>query len=254
MSKLEDGFDVKTKRGESFGIDMIQHFDYNDLYRLMSSVSFGFALRDPLILNDAKNLSMKDDIVPPEFYSKFARMERAVLMQGQKVMNQAHYNRQESLFCVVDGFAELRLVPHIYRQQVYAPQTIKNEQIKDILKEFTDPGELNEVMTDEVAWKRFVRLSPVNFFEPDLSKYPAFAEIGEHLYSVELAKGDCLFIPAFVYHQVYAYGDEESEVAKSRAKNRTGEKPLATMVSMIYESNSRNLLNFYDALEINLLK
>jgi hypothetical protein len=67
-------------------------------------------------------------------------MERTVLMQGQKLMTQAHYNRQESLFCVVDGFAELRLVPHIYRQQVYAPQTIKNEKIKDILREFTDPG------------------------------------------------------------------------------------------------------------------
>jgi hypothetical protein len=111
---------------------------------------------------------------------------------------------------------------------------------------------LDEIMTNEVAWKRFVRLSPVNFFEPDLSKYPAFAEIGENLYSVELGAGDCLFIPAFVYHQLYAYGDEESEAAK--AEEGTGMKPLVTIVSLVYESHSRNLLNFYDALEINLLK
>jgi hypothetical protein len=59
LSKLEDGFDLELKRGESFGIDKLQHFDYAELYRLMSSVSFGFAIRDPLILNDAKNQSMR---------------------------------------------------------------------------------------------------------------------------------------------------------------------------------------------------
>lgn len=45
--------------------------------------------------------------------------------------------------------------------------------------------------------------SPVNFFEPDYSVYPLFEDI-DRKYTVLLHEGDCLYVPAYYYHQYVA--------------------------------------------------
>jgi hypothetical protein len=90
--------------------------------------------------------------------------------------------------CSVDGYVQLKLVPHIYRQEVYAG---KNKIITDPDAQSSkeepvyEPSEVNE--------------SPVNFFDPDYQLYPLFGEI-ERRYTVLLHDGDCVFIPAFYFH------------------------------------------------------
>lgn len=52
--------------------------------------------------------------------------------------------------------------------------------------------------------------SPVNFFNPDLEKYPLFAKVkGKML--VEIGPGDILFLPSFWWHHVKS--SEERNIA-----------------------------------------
>lgn len=98
-------------------------------------------------------------------------------------MTKPHYDRQEQILCAIDGRLSVMLVPHIYRQEVYA------DNLKDSI--YFDPKVLSKDQPNVAA---------VNFFIPNLEKYPYFTDVQK--FSVVLSKGDCLFIPAYYFHQM----------------------------------------------------
>lgn len=97
------------------------------------------------------------------------------VIQGQTFVHSAHYERYEQLFCAIEGFFQFKLVPHIYRQEVYAgkPKMFPSSEAET-------GDQLQELLS--------VNQSPVNFFEPDFDTYPLFSEIGRK-YSVQLLIG-----------------------------------------------------------------
>jgi hypothetical protein len=138
----------------------------------------------------------------------------------------------EQVLCAIDGFMQVKLVPHIYRQEVYAGKdrvTVDRE---------TEPP-----MEPKVE-KLFEYQSPVNFFEPDLEVYPNFEEI-ERKYTVLLHEGDCIFIPAFYYHQVQGKADSQVDI--------NGIKPTVLAISLRYSTNSALLNSFFKAIEADIL-
>jgi hypothetical protein len=86
--------------------------------------------------------------------------------------------------------------------------------------------------------------SPVNFFEPDYSLYPLFEDI-DRKYTVLLHEGDCVYIPAFYFHQYNA--------KPLNAPPRDGIKPSALAVILKYKSNSAMLSAFMSAVEMKIL-
>ena len=96
-----------------------------------------------------------------------------------------HYDRHEQVLCAVDGSIHIKLVPPIYKQEMY---TGKKPKVENLAGEIVDSGE--SILPNE---------SPVNLFSPDLVLYPLMDEIGTK-YSLVLRQGDCLFIPAFYFH------------------------------------------------------
>ena len=88
------------------------------------------------------------------------------------------------MLCVVDGKVDIILVPHVNRQEVYAGQNIEQTPYYEM-----GPDQQN--------------VSPVNFFMPKMKNHPLFAEATRQL--VNLEKGDCIFIPAFEYYQIYGH-------------------------------------------------
>lgn len=58
------------------------------------------------------------DIFEPEFYAKYAQLERIELMQGAELNNKPHYEATEQFMCLIEGSMSMILVPHVFRQEV----------------------------------------------------------------------------------------------------------------------------------------
>jgi hypothetical protein len=98
------------------------------------------------------------------------------------------------LLCSIDGVLQVKLIPHVFRQEVYAG---KDKIIVDMTSEEPpNPENSKKIKTPEYC-------SPVNFFEPDYQLYPLFEDI-DRKYTVLLHEGDCMYVPAFYYHQYVA--------------------------------------------------
>jgi Cupin-like domain len=88
----------------------------------------------------------------------------------------------------------VKLVPHIFRLEVYAG---KNRTVYD-------PEDIDKKSESENKQEKCeVNESPVNFFQPDYETYPLFNE-AERKYLVILHEGDCVYIPSFYFHQYAA--------------------------------------------------
>ena len=124
---------------------------------------------------------LRSEIIYPEFYDVIADVRSIDFYQGAHFVTKPHYDRQEQIMCAVDGSLSVMLVPHIYRQEVYA----------DDLK-----GSL--YFDKKMLSKDQPNVSPVNFFIPNLTKYPYFADVQK--FNAKLKKGDCVFIPAYFFH------------------------------------------------------
>ena len=87
----------------------------------------------------------------------------------------------------------MALVPHVNRQEVYMTGEGNNafeglQTLKDSPN--YDPGH---------PLDQQLNVSPVNFFVPNLKKYPHFSQAST--YQVRLEPGDCVFVPAFYFFQ-----------------------------------------------------
>lgn len=99
----------------------------------------------------------------------------------------AHYLNEEQLLCAIDGYMTVKLVPHIFRQELYAG---KDLIIRDEERDEDQPPRKKKIPDT---------CSPIDFFDPDLDNYPLFLE-AERRYTVLLHDGDCLFIPAYYFY------------------------------------------------------
>lgn len=98
----------------------------------------------------------------------------------------AHYARTDQFVCAVEGTLRIRLVPHIYKQEMYAG---------------SPPDEAHADEHDEYNFGLEFNESPVNLFDPTSSeKFPNVALIA-HKYSEVLNPGDCMYVPAFYFQQ-----------------------------------------------------
>jgi len=95
---------------------------------------------------------------------------------GNRVTVQTHYDLLENIACVVGGRRRFTLFP---------PEQIANLYMGPV--EFTPAG---------------TPISMVPLRDPDLSRYPRFAEALRHSQQAELEPGDALYIPYAWWHHV----------------------------------------------------
>ena len=105
--------------------------------------------------SDAKvSEKLMSDIFVPDFYRDVASLESVVFYQGSHFVDKPHYEKQEQIICAIDGALSIALVPHVFRQEVYAQDHSMSSSV------YHDPG----------LWtsKDYANTSPVNFFMPNL--------------------------------------------------------------------------------------
>lgn len=94
--------------------------------------------------------------------------------------------------CLVDGTMEIMLVPHVFRQEVYAGEEEKGS------------GAFSEYQSEMASFKQHTGTletydsSPVNFFSPNLKRYPHFKNVDK--LQIRMEAGDCIFVPAYYYY------------------------------------------------------
>ena len=60
------------------------------------------------------------NITLPEFYHDVAEIEGIELLQGGFLIDKPKYEKKEQVMCVVSGKMEIKMVAHVYRQEIYA--------------------------------------------------------------------------------------------------------------------------------------
>jgi len=130
------------------------------------------------------------DIEVPEFYRDVSELEGVELYQGKVMFDKPHYKKREQIMCVVEGFADFELVPHVNRQEVYAGQNIESSPYDDTSMSYESSEEA-------------VSTSPVNFFAPKLGKFKHFKDAKKN--TITLDTGDCIFLPAYYFYQFRAF-------------------------------------------------
>lgn len=101
---------------------------------------------------------------------------RARLWLGNATTVSTHYDLADNLMCAVAGRRRVTLFP---------PEQLKNLYVGPI--DFTLSGQ---------------PVSMVNLEQPDLERFPRFAEALQHAQAVELEPGDVLYIPKLWWHHV----------------------------------------------------
>lgn len=107
--------------------------------------------------------------------------DRQALMSvwiGNRTRIAAHHDLPDNLACVVAGHRRFTLFP---------PEQLGNLYVGPL--DFTPAGQA---------------ISLVDFAQPDLARYPKFADALRHAQVVELGPGDAIFIPSMWWHHVEA--------------------------------------------------
>lgn len=100
---------------------------------------------------------------------------------GNKTTVAAHYDAMDNIACVCAGRRRFTLFP---------PDQLENLYVGPI--DFTPAGQA---------------VSLVDFNNPDMNRFPRFAEALEHAQTVELEPGDAVFIPSMWWHHVEGLED-----------------------------------------------
>ncbi|NCF20388.1 MAG: cupin-like domain-containing protein [Haliea sp.] len=95
---------------------------------------------------------------------------------GNRTRIAAHYDLPDNLACVVAGHRRFTLFP---------PEQLVNLYVGPL--DFTPAGQ---------------QISLVDFHDPDLDRFPRFAQALEHALVVDMAPGDAIFIPSMWWHHV----------------------------------------------------
>lgn len=97
---------------------------------------------------------------------------------GNRTRIAAHHDLPDNIACVVVGHRRFTLFP---------PEQLENLYIGPL--DFTPAGQA---------------ISMVDFAQPDLQRYPKFAEALKHAQVAELGPGDAIFIPSMWWHHIEA--------------------------------------------------
>lgn len=145
----------------------------------------------------------------------------------------------------------VKLVPHIYRQEVYIGEKLviqEDEEEEEEDEQEKKYGSIEAQLNKTLRAKKTVDVppmcSPLDFFQPDKENYPLFEEV-ERRYTVMLHDGDCLFIPAFY---LYMFSGRPDTYFESRDTKST-----AIALSIRYPTNSMMLDIFYRAIELDII-
>jgi hypothetical protein len=95
---------------------------------------------------------------------------------GNQTRIAAHHDLPDNVACVVVGHRRFTLFP---------PEQLQNLYIGPL--DFTPAGQA---------------ISLVDFAQPDLEKFPKFAEAARHAQVAELSPGDAIFIPSMWWHHI----------------------------------------------------
>ncbi|MEJ2415849.1 MAG: cupin-like domain-containing protein [Exilibacterium sp.] len=152
---------------------------------VLDLIQEGFAEKNPTSYYIASNvidthfpgLRDENDIVIPRPIVDYPIEDiRASIWIGNRTTACCHYDTSDNLACCVVGKRRFTLFP---------PDQIANLY----------PGPLSPTPGGQV-------LSMVDFANPDLTKYPKFAEAIKHGQIAELEAGDALYLPSMWWHQV----------------------------------------------------
>jgi len=169
-----------ASRTFSYRTDNVKSVDYQEFLDVQKVYPQKSNVKDD---SDELKEKLLKDIVVPSFYQDVAQMENLVLYQGAHFLDKPHYEKQEQIMCAIDGTLSVVLVPHVNRQEVYSGQ------LDDSI--FKDPSLKDSEQTN---------VAPVNFFIPNLEKFPLFRSATRN--QVNLEAGDCVFIPAYYFYHV----------------------------------------------------
>ncbi|CDW72979.1 gnat family protein [Stylonychia lemnae] len=114
---------------------------------------------------------LKNDIVNPPIMDSIFKYTQVTFWQGYGTLTKPHTDAMENMMCVFEGYKNFSIVAPHERKYVYAGY----EGVPD-------------------------NYSPVEFVNPDYDKWPDFKKA--HLRTVHIAPGDCLYLPAYYWHQV----------------------------------------------------
>lgn len=115
--------------------------------------------------------SLKDDYELPELMSSLLDISKVTYWHGHGTITRPHTDAMENMMCVFEGYKIFYIVAAYDRQHIYCG----------------DGG-----IPDNY--------SPIEFFDPDYEKYPDFKNA--HVLKARIEPGDCLFVPAYWFHQV----------------------------------------------------
>lgn len=112
------------------------------------------------------------------------------------------------------------MVPHIYKQEIYAGKAKKVEDADGSVIDSAEEMKKN--------------YSPVNFFDFDYKLYPLLVDVDTR-YTVVLRAGDCMYIPSYYFH---SYVGKEVPGLGVNRKEDSEEKPGILGVMLKYKSHS----------------
>ncbi len=120
---------------------------------------------------DSPPAALEEDMTEPAIAKDILEVQQISYWHGHGTATKPHTDAMENIICLFEGYKNFTVVSPFQRQFVYAGYN----GIPD-------------------------NYSPVNFTAPDLGQWPAFAEA--EVVTFHVAKGDCLFMPAYWWHQV----------------------------------------------------
>lgn len=164
---------------------------------------FQFYIKNEMIIS--KN--MHADIIKPDFLAKILRNRHTGFTLWVDFTRKPEYKERERYFCVLNGTEEFRLVSPVHKHEIYS-------------------GVLERYPPNE---------TPINFFRPvNTTDYPLFDYA--KVLTVEVEKGQCLFVPAFYFMQSQTVTDK------------------STIVTFEYESHSELVALLFKAIDKGILK
>lgn len=84
--------------------------------------------------NDKVWNSLLEKIEEPDFYKEISDVEEITIIQGgaRSLLNEKpHYDRKEQVMCALDGRVKMLLIPHVFRQEVYAGMDVQDSPYYD---------------------------------------------------------------------------------------------------------------------------
>ena len=114
---------------------------------------------------------LNDDIELPPIMDALFEIEKVTYWHGFGTLTRPHTDAMENMMCVYEGYKNFTIVAPMDRKWIYAG----TEGYPD-------------------------NYSPVEFVEPDLVKYPNF--VNARVKMAHIRAGDCLYVPAYYWHQV----------------------------------------------------